>query len=210
MATPRRTRSEPVAIGAQPLGPRPYNAHRDAYTAAMTQTAYPELFAVAVAARRRQLELSIDALHTAGGPTKPVVIRAESAEYSNPRPSTLDKFDKGLSWKAGTAAGLYWNGVHPDFLTRSVPVGTQHCSVPSGALELLLSANTELQKLVRTSELSQQPNALLESVQDLDRAVEALCAVPGPDGVAASFDNREQYREFALSLVNLQHPAFSF
>lgn len=176
----------------------------------MAQSAYPELFAVAVAARRRQLELSIDTLHAAGGPTKPVVLRAEGGEYSNPRPSTLGKFDRGLSWKAGTAAGLYWSGVHPDRPIRSVPVGAHHCSVSSGALELLLSTNAELQKLVRKSELSQQPNALLESVQGLDRAVEELCAVPGPDDFGASFDNREQHREFALSLVNRQHSAFSF
>lgn len=80
-----------------------------------------------------------------------MVIRAESAEYSNPRPSKLDKFDKGLSWKPGTAAGLYWTGIHPGFPARAMPVGAQRYSVEPCALDRLLAANSEVQEAFRNA-----------------------------------------------------------
>lgn len=176
----------------------------------MTPAEYPELFGVAVAARRRQLELSIAALHAAGGPTKPVVMRAERCEYSNPRPSTLTKFDKGLKWKPGTAAELFWAGVHPDIPARSVPVGAQLLSVPPIALERLLAANAEVQEAFRQSERNGRPHVPRECLDELERAVATLCAGREPEDFAASFASANAYREFALSLANLQHPTFSF
>lgn len=175
----------------------------------MSQTAYPELFGVAVAARRRQLELSIAALHAAGGPTKPVVMRAEHCEYSNPRPSTLTKFDTGLSWKPGTAAGLYWTGIHPDIPTRTAPADDHHFSAPPVALERLLAANAELQEAFRQSVRNGRSDVPRVCVDELERAVATLCAHAGPDAFVASFTSPDAYREFALSLSNLQHPLFS-
>jgi hypothetical protein len=82
-------------------------------------TEHPEWFAVCVSSRRKQRNLSIDALHAAGGPTKPVVVLAESGKLVNPRPSTLSKFDVGLKWKPGSAAEAFWHGGSPTVIGRS-------------------------------------------------------------------------------------------
>lgn len=102
----------------------------------MPPTEHPEWFATCVSSRRKQRNLSIDALHTAGGPTKPVVVLAENGKLANPRPSTLAKFDVGLRWKPGSAAEVFWQGGSPITLGRStykpgsgnVPLGNDQLS----------------------------------------------------------------------------------
>lgn len=85
----------------------------------MPPTEHPEWFATCVGTRRKQRNLSIDALRAAGGPTKPVVVLAEGGKLVNPRPSTLSKFDTGLKWKPGSAADVFWQGGLPTVIGRS-------------------------------------------------------------------------------------------
>jgi hypothetical protein len=49
-----------------------------------------------------------------GGPTAPTVAKAEAGDLDDPRPSTLSKFDAGLRWMPGSAAGTYWDGDEPE------------------------------------------------------------------------------------------------
>ncbi|MBT0568628.1 hypothetical protein [Williamsia sp. CHRR-6] len=61
----------------------------------------------AVTTRRRALGLTRIDLHGAGGPSDSTMSRIENPTVSTayPRPSTLDRLDTALRWKAGSAAG---------------------------------------------------------------------------------------------------------
>lgn len=142
----------------------------------MTQTGHPLWFATCVSSRRRQRNLTIVGLRDAGGPTKPVVLMAERGELSNPRPSTLRKFDTGLSWKPGSAANVYWERAQPVVLGRApYKSGTGNIAVGLDPLTKLLAAQRDIHGKVaglenRTSSLDDLRTALGQ----LDVAVSAI------------------------------------
>ncbi|MCX5042510.1 hypothetical protein OG921_04900 [Aldersonia sp. NBC_00410] len=80
---------------------------------------FSQHFAAEVAARRKHLNLTLEALNAAGGPTPPVIAQAERGDLKSPRPSTLTKFDNGLQWLPGSAATTFWEGGDPQ--TTDVP-----------------------------------------------------------------------------------------
>ena len=114
----------------------------------MYEVGHPDWFATCSASRRRQLNLTIEDLKSAGGPTKPVVVQAESGKMTNPRPSTLAKFDTALRWKAGSAAEAYWKG-RPPIPSGRTPyrTGAGSVSLPLGPVVDLLIAQRELHEL---------------------------------------------------------------
>lgn len=63
--------------------------------------------AEAVAVRRRALGLTREGLRIAGGPSDSTMARIENpaATTAFPRPSTLDRLDRSLRWRSGSAAG---------------------------------------------------------------------------------------------------------
>lgn len=63
--------------------------------------------------RRRQLNLTVGGVRSAGGPTGPTVVKAEAGQLDEPRPSTLAKFDVALRWVPGSAARVFWDGAEP-------------------------------------------------------------------------------------------------
>ena len=76
--------------------------------------AHQQHFATKVLERRKKLGMTFLDLHRSGGPTAPTVAKAEAGTLADPRPSTLSKFDVGLRWIPGSAAGAYWDGDEPE------------------------------------------------------------------------------------------------
>ncbi|MGB7235542.1 MAG: hypothetical protein WBD41_06095 [Rhodococcus sp. (in: high G+C Gram-positive bacteria)] len=133
----------------------------------MTEGGHPEWFATCVGARRKQRNLSIQALRTAGGPTKPIVVLAESGKLRNPRPSTLAKFDTGLGWRPGSAAQVFWEGGSPVTVGRSTyKPGPGTIAVGIEPVLKLLAAQQNLHR--------QLDNDQSQSNQDVDGAVRQL------------------------------------
>ncbi|MEZ0053013.1 hypothetical protein ABIA30_004038 [Mycobacterium sp. MAA66] len=75
--------------------------------------AHAQHFATKVTERRRKLGMTFLDVNHNGGPSAPTVAKAEAGELDDPRPSTLSKFDAGLRWLPGSAAGAYWDGDDP-------------------------------------------------------------------------------------------------
>lgn len=142
----------------------------------MTQTGHPLWFATCVSSRRKQRNLTITGLREAGGPTKPVVLMAERGELNNPRPSTLQKFDTGLSWKPGSAANVYWESAQPIVLGRApYKAGAGNVAVGLDPLTKLLAAQRDMHREVagledRTSGVAD----LRVALKKLDVAVSAI------------------------------------
>ncbi|NUS42844.1 MAG: hypothetical protein HOQ24_04020 [Mycobacteriaceae bacterium] len=74
---------------------------------------HPSRLGEKVAERRRQLNMTLEGVKAAGGPTGPTVIRTEAGELEDPRPSTLAKFDEALQWQPGSAARVFWEDADP-------------------------------------------------------------------------------------------------
>lgn len=142
----------------------------------MTQTGHPFWFATCVSSRRRQRNLTIVGLRDAGGPTKPVVLMAERGELTNPRPSTLRKFDTGLSWKPGSAANVYWEGAQPVALGRApYKAGTGSIAVGLDPLTSLLAAQRDIHAKVDGLEATTSGvDDLRAALRNLDVAVSAI------------------------------------
>jgi hypothetical protein len=79
----------------------------------LTVIGHREHFATRVSERRRNLGLTLVGVNRNGGPTAPTLAKAEAGGLEDPRPSTLSKFDAGLRWLPGSAAGAYWEGDEP-------------------------------------------------------------------------------------------------
>ncbi|WP_405493035.1 hypothetical protein [Nocardia sp. NBC_00511] len=109
---------------------------------------HPEHFAVVVRERRRQLNLTLEAVKTAGGPTVPTMVRVEAGGLEDPRPSTLAKLDQALQWISGSAARAYWDGEPPQSVTARVPPvldpGVAEIALP---LDLVLELMTTQRRL---------------------------------------------------------------
>lgn len=143
----------------------------------MPPTEHPEWFATCAGSRRKQRNLSIEALHSAGGPTKPVVVLAESGRLSNPRPSTLSKFDTGLNWKPGSAAEVFWEGGQPTSIGRTAyKSGKGSVSVGLDPLMELLAAQKNLHDRIEDPSVPDS-GALRDALGQLDKAVSAVAGV---------------------------------
>ena len=77
------------------------------------RSGHAKFFGTKVRDRRQDLNLTHESLRKAGGPTGPTIVRAEAGRLTEPRPTTLAKFDAGLQWRQGSAARTYWEGVEP-------------------------------------------------------------------------------------------------
>ncbi|MFK4362325.1 hypothetical protein [Rhodococcus sp. 27YEA6] len=64
-------------------------------------------FARIVARRRLQLNLTLDQLHAAGGPSDVTTGKIERAQIEQPSANTFKKLDAGLQWIAGSAARVF-------------------------------------------------------------------------------------------------------
>ncbi|MFI9509239.1 hypothetical protein [Nocardia sp. NPDC052566] len=108
---------------------------------------HPDHFGATARERRRQLNLTLDGVKAAGGPTGPTVIRAEAGELEEPRPSTLAKFDQALQWVPGSAARVFWDRGEPRLPQSDRPPldpGAAEVSLP---LELVLELLTTQRRL---------------------------------------------------------------
>lgn len=143
----------------------------------MAETGHPEWFATCVGLRRKQRNLSIDALHAAGGPTKPVVVLAENGKLTNPRPSTLAKFDTGLGWKSGSSAQVFWEGVPPTNTGRTTyKAGDGIITVGLESVLKLLTAHKNLHAQLDETEKRDvnSSDELYSALRQLDSAVSAV------------------------------------
>jgi hypothetical protein len=114
------------------------------------RTGHPEHFGNAVRERRQYLNLTLDGVKAAGGPTGPTVVRTEAGELEDPRPSTLAKFDDALQWQPGSAAKVFWDGAQPR--ARAAPSRALDPGVATVALPLefvldLMSTHRQLNDL---------------------------------------------------------------
>lgn len=107
--------------------------------------------------RRRQLNLTLNGVKAAGGPTGPTVIRAEAGQLEDPRPSTLAKLDEALRWTPGSAARAYWERAEPEPLTEPVAAewdpGASEVSLPVEAMLALLTTQRQLAEVVAGAEI---------------------------------------------------------
>lgn len=85
------------------------------------RTGHPEHLGGKVRERRRHLNLTLDGVRAAGGPTGPTIVRTEAGELQDPRPSTLTKFDDALQWTPGSAARVFWDHGNPSPLSAVRP-----------------------------------------------------------------------------------------
>jgi hypothetical protein len=88
-----------------------------------------------------------------GGPTAPTVVKAEAGALEDPRPSTLSKFDTGLSWTSGSAASSYWDGSEPRPREESPPPAVLEPTAGGVVLPLdrilaLMTTQAELNQLI--------------------------------------------------------------
>lgn len=145
----------------------------------MPPTEHPEWFATCVSTRRKQRNLSIDALHTAGGPTKPVVVLAENGKLTNPRPSTLAKFDAGLRWKPGSAAEVFWQGGSPIALGRSTyKPGSGDVSLGIDRVSKLLAVQQKAhEQFGHSGEFESNVESRRDFLRQLDDAVSLVAGV---------------------------------
>lgn len=72
----------------------------------------------AVAARRRELGLSQDAIRRADGPSAPVTAAIENNEEPHPRDDTINKLDGPLRWEPGSAQRVLAGG-DPEVIERA-------------------------------------------------------------------------------------------
>lgn len=130
------------------------------------RSGHPEDFGNAVRARRQQLNLTLDGVKAAGGPTGPTVIRAEAGSLEDPRPSTLSKFDTALQWEPGSAAGVFWERKpavpRAAAAARALDAGTAAVELP---LELVLEMMTTHRRLNDYVDSIDQPDAELVGIR---------------------------------------------
>ncbi|MGW4244253.1 hypothetical protein [Nocardia sp. NPDC004722] len=109
---------------------------------------YATFLAACVRERRRELNLSLDDVLAAGGPTKRTLVRVEAADLGpNPKPVTFRRLDAALSWGEGSAARAYWSGEKPQTAARPLDPGTAVVAVPAALALGLFEAQIELNRV---------------------------------------------------------------
>ncbi|KAF0849192.1 helix-turn-helix domain-containing protein [Nocardia caishijiensis] len=126
--------------------------------------------------RRRQLNLTINDVKRAGGPTGPTVVKAEAGQLDEPRPSTLAKFDQALRWTAGSAARIFWDGEEPTPVREpALPVldpGSAEVALPVEAMLQLLGTQRRLADYV--DRLDAESSELAAISLNLDEQISAI------------------------------------
>lgn len=137
---------------------------------------HPEHLGQVVKDRRQQLNLTLDGIKAAGGPTGPTLIRTEAGLLTDPRPSTLAKLDAALRWAPGSAARVYWEQGQPQHLspsasgTRSAPATVE---LPVELVLKLLSSQRTLNDVADHARL-----ATLDAVrEDLNAHVSKIAGL---------------------------------
>ncbi|MFE3192402.1 hypothetical protein ACFXHA_25560 [Nocardia sp. NPDC059240] len=111
---------------------------------------YATFLAACVRERRRELNLSLDDVIAAGGPTKRTLVRVEAADLGpSPKPVTFRRLDAALSWGEGSAARAYWSGAKPQPAPagRTLDPGTAVVAVPATLALALFEAQVELNRV---------------------------------------------------------------
>ncbi|GAB2508356.1 hypothetical protein [Nocardia heshunensis] len=111
---------------------------------------YATFLAACVRERRRELNLSLDDVIAAGGPTKRTLVRVEAADLGpSPKPVTFRRLDAALAWGEGGAARAYWSGEKPQPapVGRPLDPGTAVVAVPAALALGLFEAQVEVNRV---------------------------------------------------------------
>ncbi|WP_067688006.1 hypothetical protein [Nocardia jejuensis] len=132
------------------------------------QPEYAGFLAACVRERRRELNLSLDDVIAAGGPTRRTLVRVEAATLGpTPKPVTFRRLDTSLDWHSGSAAKAYWRGEKPQTAQRrTLDPGTASVAVPAAMALALFDSQIGLNKLLDHGPLDEQ--ALRAAAGDLN------------------------------------------
>ncbi len=121
-----------------------------------TSGGHPEFFASVVKEYRRGR--AMEAMRAAGGPGVPTWVKAEAKRLVNPRPVTMEKFDKALGWEPGSALRAYWHRQQPVPIEDGPPspaaplrAGADSVAVPLDRVEDLLGLQRDFHAAVDNS-----------------------------------------------------------
>ncbi|WP_032385505.1 hypothetical protein [Rhodococcoides fascians] len=108
-----------------------------------------------------------------------MVVLAENGKLTNPRPSTLAKFDTGLRWKQGSAAEVFWQGGSPIALGRSTyKPGSGNVSLGIDRVSKLLAVQQEAhEQFGHSGEFESNVESRRAFLRQLDDAVSLVAGV---------------------------------
>ncbi|MFC9995292.1 hypothetical protein [Nocardia sp. NPDC127526] len=123
------------------------------------QPEYATFLAACVRERRRELNVSLDDVIAAGGPTRRTLVRVEAATLGPaPKPVTFRRLDQALSWHSGSAARAYWRGEKPRARAeqRTLDAGTAVVAVPAALALQLFNTQIELNAALGTDPVDER------------------------------------------------------
>lgn len=125
-------------------------------------------FAKLVSHRRRELNLTLDDLQAAGGPSDVTTSKIERSEIQRPSKTTFEKLDTALQWTKGSSAQA--------FLGED-PVALEHLPVTSQSAKRLFALSDIIRKYNEFAESCSDPSlrtALQTLNEELEQAVDTL------------------------------------